>query len=518
MSVDSNLSFPVASICTTIPGVQAPASRVATVLPAADAEDCRRIRGVFAEAGYNEANIAKLLGHSFGALAGPKLPWLLRRTEGGTPLETLVRLFILGQPVSWDAASAAVAPMSVEHWAEIGLLQLHGSEVKGELQVRCFQEMLLASDFTRGNGEGLRPDYVMGVSPSSLFVASLTVRQRVRSALDLGCGCGIQAFLASRHSDQVVATDLSPRAIAVTHFNAELNQITNVECLQGDMFTPVEGRTFDLIVSNPPYVISPDQAHLFLNPGVEGDAISKRLTLEAPRFLNEGGFCIFNANWEVTGNQDWSERPASWLKGRDCDAWILHQNTRTPSEYAELFIETGYIDVPDSVKHFDRWVEYYASRSISGIAAGNIIMRRRSTSRNWLRMDELPRSISPSNGDDVLQLFKLRDFLEGFVSDSEFLKIRLKLAPDVRLERTYQASAGKWGSTAGRIHRISGFQYSAELDDPSAAVIVHCDGEHTIAELLEELAAARQADPATLTPLALQVFRRMIEWGFLLPV
>ena len=82
-------------------------------------------------------------------------------------------------------------------------------------------------------------------------------------------------------------------------------------------------------------------------------------------------------------------QPTEWLQESGCDAWVLHQNTRTPSEYAELFIETGYIDAPDCSRHFNRWLEYYAGRGIAGIAAGNIIMRRRSGEKNWMRKHPL---------------------------------------------------------------------------------------------------------------------------------
>ena len=500
-------------------GVKSRGAQLVKTLPLADVEQCRRVRQVFAAANYTDAEIAKLLGSTPVSIFGTrKLSWLLRRTSGGTALETLIRIFLLGQPASPDAVRAALAPMTVDEWTEIGLLTPQGAEFKAELQVHCFQDMILAYDFLRGSADGLRPDFVMGVSPSSLFLASLTVRQKNREALDLGCGCGIQAFLAARHSEHVVATDLSPRAIAVTQFNAQLNGISNVECVQGDMLAPVEGRTFDLIVSNPPYVISPDQVHLFLNPGAEGDAICRRLTLEAPRYLSEGGFCIFNANWEISGAQNWHERPTEWLQESGCDAWVLHQNTRTPSEYAELFIETGYIDAPDCSRHFNRWLEYYAGRGIAGIAAGNIIMRRRSGEKNWMRMDEIPKSISASNGADVLQLFQLRDFLEKSSRDEDFLQVRFKLAPDVRLERAYEASQGEWRRVAGRISRTTGFQYSAELDDPSAAILAHCDGQHPVSQLLEEVAALRQAEVKAVMPMALGIFRRMVEQGFLIPV
>jgi methylase of polypeptide subunit release factors len=117
-------------------------------------------------------------------------------------------------------------------------------------------------DFPRGRG-GLPQDYVMGVSPSSLVLAGMTVRRKNESTLDVGPGCGIQAILAATHSDRVVGVDCNPRAIGLARFNEGLNGIHNVEFREGDMFAPVRGETFDLIVSNPPFIISPENRHFF---------------------------------------------------------------------------------------------------------------------------------------------------------------------------------------------------------------------------------------------------------------
>ena len=61
------------------------------------------------------------------------------------------------------------------------------------------------------------------------------------------------------------------------------------------MFGPVPGEIFDLIVSNPPFIISPDNRHFFLNSGMDSDDVCRRIVTELPKFLNEGGYCIFNA-------------------------------------------------------------------------------------------------------------------------------------------------------------------------------------------------------------------------------
>src|SRR5699024_495918 len=113
----------------------------------------------------------------------------------------------------------------------------------------------------------LKRDHVLGVGQASLTLAQLTERRAVETALDLGTGCGIQTFHLLPPVRHITATDLSARALAFTRFNLMLNAAAlgvdpqrleeRVELLQGSLLEPVAGRSFDLIVSNPPFVITP---------------------------------------------------------------------------------------------------------------------------------------------------------------------------------------------------------------------------------------------------------------------
>lgn len=75
----------------------------------------------------------------------------------------------------------------------------------------------------------------------------------VDTVLDLGCGAGTLALLLSSDVRHIVATDINPRAIDFTRFNAAQNKIHNVEPRTGDLFEPVAQDRFDLIFSQPPY-------------------------------------------------------------------------------------------------------------------------------------------------------------------------------------------------------------------------------------------------------------------------
>lgn len=92
---------------------------------------------------------------------------------------------------------------------------------------------------------------------SSALLAQATAATPVGAAtraLDLGCGTGVQALVAARRGMQVVAIDINPHAVRCTQINALLNQLQQrIDVCCGDLFAPVAGQRFDLVIMNPPY-------------------------------------------------------------------------------------------------------------------------------------------------------------------------------------------------------------------------------------------------------------------------
>ena len=110
--------------------------------------------------------------------------------------------------------------------------------------------------------------------------------------LDLGTGSGVLAILASKlGARNVVATDVSDRAIKIAKRNAEVNGV-EIDFRVGDLFNPVRGELFDLIICNPPMTPSPIQLRRFTWGGVDGRLILDRIIDEAPSHLRRNGRLI----------------------------------------------------------------------------------------------------------------------------------------------------------------------------------------------------------------------------------
>jgi release factor glutamine methyltransferase len=138
------------------------------------------------------------------------------------------------------------------------------------------------------------------------------------SIVDVGTGTGAIALaLAARlPAANVTAIDLSPDALALAAENAALNELAErVELLQGDLLAPVEGRRFDLVASNPPYVAEGDgvdpevsgyEPAMAVFAGEAGRAILERVAAAAPAALRPGGRLVVEVG----------EGQAPWLAER----------------------------------------------------------------------------------------------------------------------------------------------------------------------------------------------------------
>src|SRR5262249_25641001 len=161
-------------------------------------------------------------------------------------------------------------PVSVEELEARGFVERDHDDVRAPFRLTPFEGLLLAHDDDRAADE----NFVTGVNSASRTLATPTARSRIDRPLDLGTGSGVQAVLAARHSEHVVAVDVNPRALRYADLNPRLNGV-QLDLRKGSWFEPVENETFDLIVSNPPFVISPDTDYVFRDSGLGRDVISR---------------------------------------------------------------------------------------------------------------------------------------------------------------------------------------------------------------------------------------------------
>jgi release factor glutamine methyltransferase len=126
----------------------------------------------------------------------------------------------------------------------------------------------------------------------ALAVASWSPPGHSRSeeirVLDLGTGSGVGAVFAARRGFQAVAVDINPQAVRCARINALLHhQEERIDVRQGDLFSPVAGERFDLVLFNPPFFRGEPASEI--DRAWRGTDVLERFAAGLPAALAEGG-------------------------------------------------------------------------------------------------------------------------------------------------------------------------------------------------------------------------------------
>lgn len=224
----------------------------------------------------------------------PGLHWPIhewRATRSDESAATVYRLFCLGHELAECAVAAALTRPVLATALDAGLLVRPRAEVLASvLDLRINESLFLLCDRSEHRGEAV---FGVGIG-NGAFRGIASPSWPAGTAVDIGCGAGAAALVLSRCVGRVVATDIVDRAIAVARVNAHLNAVTNIEFRSGDLFEPVSGETFDLVVSQPPFVPRPAaQAHTIHQfGGARGTDVLCRLFAELPGHLAPGGRAV----------------------------------------------------------------------------------------------------------------------------------------------------------------------------------------------------------------------------------
>lgn len=241
--------------------------------------------------------VVSAVKHLDPALRGPARAFLLRRLR--EPVGDAMRMFLFNDPVT-DAEARAAFGGATDELVAVGLLERREAGVVSPFVLGIVDDLFILSDALE-RGE----DAVMGLGGTTITLGRAAFpREPVGRALDLGCGAGTCALLLSKAASAVVGTDINPRAVALSRINAALNGCTGVEFREGDRFAPVAGETFDLVVSQPPFVARPEGAgdSSALYGGHLGDELALSILAALPAHLTPAGRAVFVVEWPMHGD------------------------------------------------------------------------------------------------------------------------------------------------------------------------------------------------------------------------
>jgi ribosomal protein L3 glutamine methyltransferase len=177
--------------------------------------------------------------------------------------------------------------------------------------------------------------------------------KRVRRILDLCTGSGCMAIACARAfpKARVDAADLSGEALAVARINVKHHRLgRRVRVLRSDLFQALKGRRYDVIVTNPPYVVRAEmktlpreylhEPELALVSGRDGLDAIVRILADTPRHLNPGGILVGEVgNSASTLQRKFPSVPFVWLTTSTGDGSVFLLTAEQLEQHQKEFTE-----------------------------------------------------------------------------------------------------------------------------------------------------------------------------------
>jgi len=400
----------------------------------------------------------------------------------------LARLFAHHEALDARAVAECLRPIPLSDLEGQGLLARHGTDVSARFGVERWGPVLVVHDWPEWHGD---PDYVMGTTNAGRSLTWLTPTAPVGVVLDLGTGCALQAVMAAHHAHRVVAVDINERAVALARASVLLNGLTNVDVRHGSWFEPVDGETFDLIVSNPPFVISPEHRLVYRDGGREGDDLCGELLADMAPHLAPGGVAVMLVEWARRRGEEWSSTPLRWLGELDVDGLGIRYGAMDPLSYATRWNAAAHDDRRAGERAVREWLGYYDGLGIDQMYEGVIALRRHlpgvdRAPASWVMSASRP--LNGPGGDQLAAALDGHSTTEGR-SGEELLAA---VAHPVEGHSLYQEIGFAGGTyVMGQIRGGfgSGIGVDVVVAPEELPVILALDGERTIGDVLEGVAA-----------------------------
>lgn len=501
-------------------------------------------------AGYTEPRLRQLWGGAASEAlvrnnAAPAIRACTRlATEpstgaGDRGLASLALLFHLHRSVDATVLREVLGE-DFDSAAEAGLIEITGTEVSAPFALTPYdlpvgvprgfrpgdENLYLVADHgTLTNPDVLDGEFVLGLGGAGRTLVSITPREPVGLAADIGTGCGIQALLLARHSETVIATDISHRALRLAALSAELNGVANIEFRHGSLLEPLTEQV-DLLVSNPPFVITPrstDTTFEYRDGGMSGDDLVRTLFSRIPAALTPGGRSVCLGNWETTSAN--SDGPESWVSDEDTSVLVIEREALDPVAYAETWIRDG--GIPRASSAWDAavsaWLDDFDTRAVDEIVFGYVLMTRSDNDVPTIGADTFKTRVrttsAPANNPHGLAEFlttivAIRSWLAS-IGPEEIAATAFTRSPDLVEHRHFVPGESEPSSIT--LEQGIGFGQVFDLDTALAGFVSVADGSLTLRQTAGALAQLLDVDATALEDQLIAQVRALCAAGVLLP-
>ncbi len=448
----------------------------------------KAVRGMLAECGFTPERICQRLG--IAGMGEYKPIWRGRSNllAAEQALDALILLLMDGEFVAGETLDRLLPAGAVGQLEALGLVARdpdRGEMWFGGCTLFPTRSMVLASDRVSAPDGAALPMttdavYPAGIENTVAFLATLP-EAPCEALLDIGTGTGIAALDGARYARHAWGTDIAARSVQFAEFNRRLNGIENATMLEGDLYAPVEGLTFDRIVSHPPYVPARKNTVIFRDGGEDGEQTLRRIVEGVPRFLRPGGrFCTIVTAADCEG-QPFEDRLRLWLgaAAAEFDLVLAAHTLTSPKDLAANSFLGQHTLAEDILYRHEMW----ARRKVQFLFYGSVFMRRHGAARPGFTARVLKgEGFTPRH---VEWLLEWSSEIREAAAQERLMGLRPRLSPHAEMGVLHRVREGQLVPEVFSLRCSRPFEAECMLQPWLAQIASRCDGQTSWREHLE---------------------------------
>jgi methylase of polypeptide subunit release factors len=440
------------------------------------------------------------------------------RPKVGDGLDALIYLFVVGE--SLPAAEVA-AQFPAEVWEAFqlsGLIVPDPADANrriASVALYPIRDLFIASDRWSNPDHSPRqmfPDIVYpALTKSAKQFIDYTSFEPCEDFLELCAGSAPAALLAARSAKKIWATDIAQRSIDFAKFNAALNGIDNVTFGLGDLFQPVEGLTFDRIAAHPPYVPVLQTAEIFYGGGEDGEEITRRIIAELPARLKPGGRFYSRTLGTARPGMNFENRIREWLGERhqEFDVALFALQTFEPRQFA---IEET-INKNGGREQFAQWEKLFMKNAVRELVLGIVVIQRIAGRRPAFTIRRTIRGGTPLSA--LEWAMRWEEQMQRSDATQTLLGAKPVANPGTEILVRHVLRDGQISQESFTLTIEQPFATDCKVQPWMAALLPHCDGKTSVAELFELAKQNGWIVPETPAEEFCRLLATLISGGFL---
>lgn len=479
------------------------------------AENFAALRSILIEIPFTEEAICGRFGieriHDFPLMRQKREP----SPEIADALELMVRLFLDSKSAHWEHVDLLLPAPVTELLEGFGLLARdpdNPAVCRATVLLHPFGSLYIASDNV-ANPLALAEDFVFpALTPNTRDFLDALPEEPCEHFLDLCAGTGIAAMVAAaRYTRCAWASDITARSAAFAEFNRRLNALANVVSLQGDLYQPFAGQSFDRIVAHPPYMPTPAQKHIFSDGGQDGEMITRRIIQGLPHYLRPGG--RFYATAVLSDRREAKlEQRLRQMLGPDegeFDVLVFVREVYTPLEYC---LRSSALRQATPAE-MDEMMVLLRRFEIEQLVKCALVLQRRESPRPVFTARRQKGAHSGLAQMEWLRRWETASTRPGHLAS--LLGARPVASPEIRFQLINRLGNGQWVASECWLESETPFPVKAQTPLWTASLVARADGSKTARELLESFKASATLPPDTRDDDFAGVLQTFISAGFL---